>query len=526
MKFLRRVLILSHRYLGIAVCLLAVMWFATGFVMMYAGGMPRLTPESRLERLPALDLSRVTLTPVQAAERIGALDGPGRTSLVSVMGRPAYRVGGGTVFADTGEVLDEISSADARTVAASFLGVRESQVEHVARITRSDQWTLDQSRQLPLHKFRVADDSATEVYVDPDRAEVVQLTTRKSRTLAWIGTIPHWLYFSALRNHQVLWYRIVVWTSAIVCVVAILGLALGITQFRRRKPFSFSAAIPYSGWTRWHYITGAVFGVFTVTWAFSGMLSMEPFAWTNARGVEVRRDVFTGGELDLAPFNRLDPEAWRGLIGERSLKELEFVRMQDEHFYVARSVDTPPNLARERLHQPYYITGRAESGRMLVAASTFEPRREPFSPESLVERLRAELPDTPIAGYEVLTEYDSYYYSRYRLTPLPVLRVRFEDPAETWMYIDPAMSAVLSEVPRLARLERWLYNGLHSLDFAFWYNRRPLWDAGMIVLLLGGLVSSVLGLMLGVRRLRRSASRAVNKSWSDVPATSTARLEG
>ena len=64
-----------------------------------------------------------------------------------------------------------------------------------------------------------------------------------------------------------------------------------------------------------------------------------------------------------------------------------------------------------------------------------------------------------------------------------MLRVKLDDPAETWVYIDPAMSRVLSQVHRYSRVERWLYNGLHSLDFAFWYDRRPLWDVVMIVLL-------------------------------------------
>ena len=43
--------------------------------------------------------------------------------------------------------------------------------------------------------------------------------------LAWVSTIPHWFYFTALRNNQPVWYRIVVWTSALVCAVAVLGLA-------------------------------------------------------------------------------------------------------------------------------------------------------------------------------------------------------------------------------------------------------------------------------------------------------------
>jgi hypothetical protein len=44
---------------------------------------------------------------------------------------------------------------------------------------------------------------------------------------------------------------------------------------------------------------------------------------------------------------------------------------------------------------------------------------------------------------------------------------------------------------------------LHSLDFHFWYARRPLWDLAMLTLLLGGLVVSSLGLYYGIRRLTR-----------------------
>ena len=46
-----------------------------------------------------------------------------------------------------------------------------------------------------------------------------------------------------------------------------------------------------------------------------------------------------------------------------------------------------------------------------------------------------------------------------------------------------------------------MYHGLHSLDFAFWYDKRPLWDAVLIVLCSGGLVLSAIGTIMGWRRL-------------------------
>jgi hypothetical protein len=92
-----------------------------------------------------------------------------------------------------------------------------------------------------------------------------------------------------------------------------------------------------------------------------------------------------------------------------------------------------------------------------------------------------------------------------------VLRVKFDDPLETWVYVDPALGQVVASIHRLNRLERWLYNGLHSLDFGFWYHRRPLWDIGMIALALGGLSASAVGLWLGLGRARRDARRLLRR---------------
>jgi uncharacterized iron-regulated membrane protein len=511
-------LILIHRYLGIPLSFLFVIWFASGIAMIYVGGMPALSPEERLAHLPELDLSAVRLSPGEAAERSGAAGR--RVTLLPVLGRPAYRIDGTTVFADDGAELEPLDRDGARAVAARFVGASEADVEFVRTVDRPDQWTLVLSRALPLEKFAVQDGRGTAVYVSPRTAEVALVTTARSRGLAWIATIPHWFYVTPLRVNQPLWYDVVVWTSGLGCVLAVLGLALGVLQFRKSTPFSFSKSIRYQGWKRWHYILGVFFGVFALTWVFSGLLSMEPFEWTNAEGLRVPRDAFTGGALDLKRFAPFDAAAWEPLRAGRALKEIELKRIQDRPFYEARFTAHPveQNAKRERLHQPYDIAGRAQPESVLVDARTLQPQRE-FSVESLLERLRSAVPDTAIVAHDVLADYDSYYYSRGREAPLPVLRVKFADPLETWVYVDPKKSEVLATVHRLNRLERWLYNGLHSLDFSFWYSRRPIWDIAMIALLAGALVSSAIGLCLGVRRLWRDVARLA------AGASSRARLE-
>jgi len=67
MPTLRSALILTHRYLGIPLSVLFVLWFVTGIAMIYVGGMPTLSAQARLERLPALDLAAVRYAPAAAA---------------------------------------------------------------------------------------------------------------------------------------------------------------------------------------------------------------------------------------------------------------------------------------------------------------------------------------------------------------------------------------------------------------------------------------------------------------------------
>jgi hypothetical protein len=504
---MRTALILTHRYLGIPLSIVFVVWFISGIVMMYAGGMPSLSPEARLARLPPVDLARVTLTPLEAANRAAAAAGD--VALISVLGRPAYRFqsfGSATVFADDGAILEPVDVATARAIASRFLEVPENLINSVGIVAEPDQWTLTLQRALPLYKFRVLDDAATELYVSPSLAEVMLVTTGATRALAWAGTIPHWFYVTPLRVNQPVWYWTVVWVSAVGCVLALLGLVLGVLQFRPTRPFRLGASIPYRGSMRWHYITGAVFGVFTLTWVFSGLMSMEPFDWTREEGLDIPYDVFSGGPLDLERFPALDGAALAAAVDGRAIKELELLRIQDEPHYLVRVASADSSGGPDRQHQPYPLAADARGGELLIDASTLRVRHTPFSVESLLARLQTALPDTAVSAAELLDHYDSYYYARAGRAPLPVLRVKFADPAQTWAYIDPQKSELVGVVHRFSRLERWLFNGLHSLDFAFWWDRRPLWDLGMIVLSLGALVSSGIGMYLGIKRIRRDAA--------------------
>ena len=98
---------------------------------------------------------------------------------------------------------------------------------------------------------------------------------------------------------------------------------------------------------------------------------------------------------------------------------------------------------------------------------------------------------------------------------LPVLRVRYEDAAQTWLYLTPSPGQIL-KVERQDRANRWGYYGLHGLDFAFLYRHRPLWDVIVVTLLIGVGVSTVTSLVPACRRLARHARRLVQPARARI----------
>jgi hypothetical protein len=127
---------------------------------------------------------------------------------------------------------------------------------------------------------------------------------------------------------------------------------------------------------------------------------------------------------------------------------------------------------------------------------------------------RQAMPGVAIRDEVWLEEYDAYYYDRSGANPLPVLRVRFEDPDETWLYLNPQHGTIIRRNQKASRLNRWLYQGLHSLDFPFMYYSRPLWDIVVIALSIGGLALSATTLVPALRRLGRRSRELGRRVFS------------
>ncbi len=83
------------------------------------------------------------------------------------------------------------------------------------------------------------------------------------------------------------------------------------------------------------------------------------------------------------------------------------------------------------------------------------------------------------------------------------------DADKTRYYIDPKTAKVVITYSNRNWVKRWLYNGLHSLNFPWLYNYRPLWDIVVITFMTGGTALCVTSLVLAWRVLGRSLKRSM-----------------
>jgi hypothetical protein len=161
--------------------------------------------------------------------------------------------------------------------------------------------------------------------------------------------------------------------------------------------------------------------------------------------------------------------------------------------------------------RPLYMATNARGETRLIPVSG-EPMAS-LNTEEVMGVVRKAL-GTNVAELRLIDEYDAYYRDRTRQRPLPVIYARLNDSVGTRFYVDPGTATVVAQYSARGWVQRWLYNGLHSLDFPWLYNYRPLWDIVVITLMLGGTALCVTSLVMTWRVLARKAVTLVKARFS------------
>jgi len=470
-------IVLLHRWLGVAFCLLFAMWFATGIVMHFVP-FPSLTEAERLAGLVPVDRAQVIIGVTDAVASSGITEAT-RARLIQRSDGPVYIVSGillvRAVRASDGRDATVTSADVALAIArdhARSRGIDAAQATIVAR-RNYDQWTVPNGfdRHRPLFRVALGDAAGTEVYVSSLTGEVVLDTTLSERGWNLAGSVLHWIYPTVLRRDWVLWDR-VVWTLSLAAsIAALLGAALGLARIKRRGGLLGS---PYRGWHALHHLVGLVATFFVLTWIFSGWLSMD-HGLLFSRGQLTTGEV---GEMNASPDWRAVSSLGREPMPS-SAREVEWFAFNGNVYRRDRI-----GLGSQTLTRAAEIARDGQAG-FLGAQEV----------RGLIARLAVGC-DAP----SVLADNDDY--PAQSIVPgAPVYRSRCGD---LWFDIDGASGSVLQRLDASRRAYRWFYSALHTFDFPILMARPRLRDILIVGLCTLGLVFSITGIVIGWRRLRLS----------------------
>jgi len=470
-----RLLVPLHRWLGVAFSLPLAMWFATGMVMHFV---PFPSPLSEAERLTGrddLDLARVAHGPAEAVAAAGSRSAT-RVRLIERAGGPIYLVAtpSDVKAVRAGDLADGSlhSGQAALSIAAKHARRRGLDFSRaaVAGLADYDQWTMsgEYDPHRPLYRVAVNDDSATDLYVSSRTGELVLETTRDNLGWNYLGSVAHWIYFVGLRSHAAAWRMLLWWLSFLALVGVVAGAVIGPLRFRIEGGRMVS---PFRGWHAAHHWLGLISVPFVFTWMFSGWLSLDDGT------------LFSSGKPTLA-----EAQALTGMPGWDALPPDEIHRLSARISEVEWFAFGGRIFRRERdSFGRWHLAGVGSN-------DGFAGTRREFLRRDEIDAAVGLLGQTCGGAFPVSGD-DNY------AAAVPGTRLFRVVCGDAWFQIDGSDGAVLEKLDTSSRRRRWLYAGLHRLDFPFVRTRPALRTALIVVLGTCGFIFSLTGMVIAWRRI-------------------------
>lgn len=469
-------LVWFHRWVGIFLCLMFAIWFATGAVMVFVA-FPALPDDQKAARSEFVDLQRVCLDPAQAAARLAAATD---LRLVSIAGAPAYVATGSAgkmvaISAETGAPMAPVTPHAALAIAERF---GQFPVQGVTGPFDYDQWIVHQQFNpwRPFYKVRLGDQAKTDLYVSARTGQVLQRTQGIERGWNWLGSIVHWIYFVPIRKAFALWDWSV-WVIALVgLTTTVAGAWLGVSRTSKKMKSKRPGVSPFRGLLRWHHILGLTAGVFVLCWIASGWLSMD------------HGRLFSEGQPSPAAAaayqNGGDGTGARG-ISIDDLRRLgpatsvEFQRVAGYDVAAGRGPHSPRVLAKG---VEGTLLGARVPDRLILAAA------QAAWPGHVADTVAPVAVDSAYAKAESL--------------PKEARLIRLGGPQPARLYVDGVSGKILVVMDRSRETYAWVYYMAHTYNYPGLSSRPVLRIAILLVPLSLGFAFAVSGVLVGVRRLR------------------------
>lgn len=381
-------------------------------------------------------------------------------------------------YANNGDVFN-LDKTKALLIAKNATGLNSK--GKVSILKEVDQWIPRPKyiQHLPVYKVEFENEQHTWVHISSLTGEPLNITTYSDRFWAWVGAIPHWIYFKDIRIHRGLWRQLICWLSGLGLLMTLSGIITGLVRYKKKPKASFKRF--KNKWYNLHYYFGLGFGLFVCTWTFSGFMSMTPFNWVPSSSLSIEEtNVWQGKQFTLESINNEEWNTFKNIASKSEFREVHFSLFNNRFF-------------TKKIH-----TNSVENN--CITNLKYIPSKEDY-----VSRINTFNQQEKVTQSLSLKTYDNYYYDRKNKKTLPVTKIITNQ--NTFFYVHPKTNRILLKSTPEKRTERWIYHGLHSLDFSMLTNNRPLWDIVMIFLLVGGTIVCITATGLGIKFIKRKKKK-------------------
>lgn len=494
MNMITRLMYTIHRLLGTLLCILFLIWFVSAFVMMYHR-FPRVSAKEKLLRLEQLSATADSLPDIASVmARLPHGEKVKKLTLERSLGQTVFHI---RTDKGTRRLLpapsDSLQPTDYGHICRTASLWCDAPIARIDTLQSLDQWIPfgELKKEMPIYKIHFADDGRTQLYLSSRNGEVLQLSDKSQRFWAWLGAIPHWVYFTRLRQNAELWSKTVIWLSGLGCLMLVAGIWVTADVWRKTRRNRRRLFSPYrKRWYHWHYVSGIFFGVFVLTFTFSGMMSVADIPeW-------IHKPAFKGNPVHALRARAPKPEAYpldyRTLIAVHpETKQIEWSNFRDHPYYIIRNETTEQYIdATDTLPHPLLLTEKEiRNGVESI-----------YTADSIFRHHPAQMRMTRLDRFE------TYYRDMtgmYRERPqLPVWKVAVNDPDRSVYYIQPE-TGIVRYVDTSSRWRYWCYTALHRMRLPGLNSNATLRKTVLWILLLGGTAVSVTGMALSVNYVRR-----------------------
>lgn len=485
-----------HRILGTLLSILFLIWFLSAFVMMYHR-FPRVSTREQLLRQEQIYESHDSLPEIDSLlQRIPQEEKLRKLTLDRMLGQTVFHIrtakGTYNLPLNPSDSLPKTDDRCIRQIAALWC---PSPIAKIDTLHALDQWIPfgELKKEMPIYKIHFADKEKTELYLSSRNGDALQCSTRSERFWAWLGAIPHWVYFTWLRQDAGLWSKTVIWLSGLGCLMVIAGGWVAVDVWRRSRRSRHHRFSPYrKRWYHWHYVTGIVFGIFVLAFTFSGMMSLADIPeW-------IHKPALKGSPARMLRGNAPLPGEY--MLDYRSVAAAypEALQIEWSNF---------------REHPYYTVTdGYAE---WYVDATDSLPHPLQLSKEEILRGVEsiysnAGQPHSMPIHMKQINRFETYYRDMSNMyrgrSQLPVWKISVNDADRSVFYIHPE-TGMVRYVNTSARWKYWTYTALHRMRLPGLNSNTALRKTVLWVLLLGGSAVSVTGVALAVGYLRRKCRK-------------------